>query len=95
MANNLFISYDLHEPGKNYEAVIAEIKKLGSWAKVHYSLWYVKTPLSAEQAAKRVWAVMDTNDKLIVIDTTNDTCYWYNLSNEVAEHLKKSWRALV
>jgi hypothetical protein len=42
MANNLFISYDLYNPGQGYEAVIEEIKSLGGWAKVHQSCWYVK-----------------------------------------------------
>lgn len=70
MANNLFVSYDLIQPGQNYDTVIAEIKKLRSWAKVHYSLWYVKSSFSAAEGAKRVWGVMDRNDKLIVIDTT-------------------------
>jgi len=37
MANNLHISYDLHEPGKNYGEVIAAVKRLGAWAKIHYS----------------------------------------------------------
>jgi hypothetical protein len=39
MANNLHVSYDLNSPGQNYEAVIERIKKLGSWAKIHYSFW--------------------------------------------------------
>jgi len=95
MNNNLFVSYDLHEPGKNYESVIAEIKKLGAWAKVHYSLWYVDSALNSEQAAKRVWSAMDGNDRLIVIDATNNHCYWYNLSKEVAELIKSRWFAQV
>ena len=45
MANNLFVSYDLHAPNKNYEAVTKAIKELGDWAKVHYSYFYVKSQL--------------------------------------------------
>jgi len=91
MANNLFISYDLIKPDKNYEQVIGAIKTLGSWAKIHYSLWYVKSTLSASDAAQRVRASMDGNDKLIVINTIDNTAAWYNLSTEVAEYLKKHW----
>jgi len=91
MANNLFVSYDLHQPGQNYDAVIAEIKKLGSWAKVHYSLWYVKSQLSASDASKQVWAVMDRNDRLIVIDATNNNASWYNLDNEVSQFIHDNW----
>lgn len=32
--NNLFISYDLKNPGQNYERVMNAIKGLGSWARV-------------------------------------------------------------
>lgn len=53
MANNLFISYDLFTPGKDYSTVIEAVKSLGSWAKVHKSFWYVKSSLSCEQAAKK------------------------------------------
>lgn len=91
MANNLFISYDLNSPGQDYSPVIDEIKSLGSWAKIHKSYWYVNSPLSAEQAAKRVWSKMDTNDSLMVVDATGNNGYWYNLSEEVSKHLKNEW----
>lgn len=89
--NNLFVSYDLHQPGQNYEAVITEIKKHGGWAKVHYSLFYLDSAESAEAVAKAVWAAMDKNDRLIVIDTSNNTAYWYNLGDEVSKYLKEHW----
>lgn len=91
MANNLFVSYDLHEPGKNYEAVIEAIKALGNWAKAHYSLWYVKSDLTAKQVAEHVRATMDANDKLLVIDTTNNDAYWYNLDQEVSDFIQQNW----
>lgn len=91
MANNLFISYDLIQPGQNYETVIAEIKKLGSWAKVHYSLWYVNSLLSVSDASKQVLAVMDRNDKLIVIDATNNNASWYNLDEQVSQFIREQW----
>jgi hypothetical protein len=91
MGNNLFISYDLIQPGQNYENVISEIKKIGGWAKVHYSLWYVKSQLSAQEATDRIWKVMDRNDKLIVIDASNNTASWYNLDKEVEQFIKDQW----
>ncbi len=91
MANNLFVSYDLHEPGKNYEAVIEAIKALGNWAKVHYSLWYVNSNLTAKQVAERVRATMDANDKLLVIDASNNDAYWYNLDTEVSDFIQQNW----
>jgi len=89
MANNLFISYDLIAPGQHYPEVIAAIQALGAWAKVHYSLFYVKTTLSASEAATKVRTVMDSNDKLIVIDAKD--AYWYNLPKEVEDQIKQQW----
>lgn len=93
MANgrNLFISYDLHNPGKNYEAVAIAIKKLGNWAKPNLSYWYVDSAYSASQAAIAVWAVMDANDKLIVVDTKTNEAAWYNLDKAVEQHIKSYW----
>lgn len=89
--NNLFISYDLNNPGQNYERVIAAIKSLGSWAKVQYSLWYVSSSYSAKQAAEIVRRAQDTNDSLIVIDATNNDASWYNLDPKVIEFIRQHW----
>ncbi len=91
MANNLFISYDLNSPGKDYEAVIQRIKSLGNWAKVQKSFWYVNSTLTCAQAASQVWAVMDANDSLIVVDASNNEASWYNLSKEVEDYIKGKW----
>ncbi|MEX1199689.1 MAG: hypothetical protein WEB02_02765 [Methylophaga sp.] len=76
MVNNLFVSYDLNSPGQDYSKVFEAIKSLGYWAKVHKSFWYVNSTLNAEQAAKKVWASMDSNDSLIIVDSTNSDAYW-------------------
>lgn len=91
MSNNLFVSYDLCKPNQNYNDVIAEIKMLGDWAKVHQSLWYVNSSLSAQEAAERVWAKMDSNDKLIVVNASANDAQWYNLSDEVAKYIQEKW----
>jgi hypothetical protein len=91
MANNLFISYDLYNPGQNYEKVIKTIKSLGNWAKVQKSFWYVNSNYSSSEAAKMVWASMDKNDSLIVVDASNKTANWYNLSDEVSKFIKDRW----
>lgn len=92
MANNLFVSYDLMSPGQRYDKVIEAIKGLGSWAKVHQSLWYVNSSHTATNAAKAVWAAMDANDKLIVVDATNNAAYWYGLPVDVSQHIRDQWQ---
>lgn len=96
MENNLFVSYDLMAPGQHSSQVEAAIKQLGDWAKVHYSahysLYYVNSPYTSEQAAAHVWASMDANDKLIVIDATNNTAHWFNLPDAVEHYIVDLWR---
>lgn len=89
--NKLFISYDLKNPGQNYDRVVTAIKGLGSWAKVQYSLWFVSSAHTAKQAADIVWRAQDANDTLIVIDVTSDDAAWYGINTEVSEHIRKHW----
>lgn len=91
MANNIFVSYDLNSPGQNYERVIARIKSLGNWAKLQKSHWYLDTTYSHEYIAKNIWEVMDANDSLIVINSTTNNAYWYNLSPEASKFMQDRW----
>ena len=84
MANNLFVTYDLIKT-KNYPAVHDAIKSLGSWAKVTESNWYVN---SAQDAAKKVMAAMDNDDKLIVVDATNNSASGIILPKRLKTTLK-------
>ena len=68
MAYNLFIAYDLIPPGQNYEVVRDKIRSLGQWHQFQYSLFYVSTDLSPQQAYAEVFAVMDARDRLAVIN---------------------------
>lgn len=91
MANNLHISYDLYAPGQNYEAVIQRIKMLGPWAKIHKSYWYVNSKNTARQAVDYLWAAMDKNDSVYVVDATNNNAAWENLPADVAAQIRDQW----
>jgi len=91
VANNLHISYDLMESGKNYEEVIAKIKELGNWAKIEYSFWYVNSTYTAAQARDHVKSVLDNNDKLYVVDASNGSAAWHGLSDEVGNFIRDKW----
>jgi hypothetical protein len=94
MANNLFVSYDLVDWDKYYEKVAAEIEKLGTFAEVHPTLWYVRADMTAEQLCEKIWAVMDKEkDALVVIDATNNTAHWENVAQEVADYFQSEWNA--
>ena len=94
MANNLFISYDLADPDSNYEKIAAEIEKFGTYAEVLPTLWYVRSDQSAEQVCNAIWAVMDKEkDAITVIDSSNNTAHWQNVSKEVADYFQAEWNA--
>lgn len=89
--HNLHISYDLKQPGRDYEKVSKCIKSLGSWAKIHESFWYVKSPLTAKEAADAIDAALDPNDLVCVVDASSDEAAWNVLPSEVSSHIQKSW----
>lgn len=71
MAYNLFIAYDLDAPNQNYDAVRDAIKSLGQYWQAQFSLFYVHTQFSPEQAFAIVHAAMDGGDKLCVINAAS------------------------
>lgn len=88
---NLHISYDLKQPGRDYDKVSKCIKSLGSWAKIHESFWYVKSPLTAKEAADAIDAVLDPNDLVYVVDATSNQAAWNTLAPEVTKHIQQAW----
>jgi hypothetical protein len=91
MANNLHISYDLKDPDRNYAKIIAAIQQLGSWAKIHYSYWYVDSNLTAAQALNILMKVTDSDDSIYVVDATNNTAACNNISIEASNFIKNRW----
>jgi len=91
MANNVFISYDLYQSKENYEQVRTLIEGMGEWSRIHLSLWFVKTELSAHDVATKIRAAMESNDKLIVVDASHNTAYWYGLPEEASNFLADKW----
>ncbi|WP_268608768.1 hypothetical protein [Escherichia coli] len=90
MANNLFVTYDLIR-NKNYEAVHEAIKALDNWAKVTESNRYVNSNYTTPQAFDIVKKSIDSDDKLIVVDASNNSAAWINLAPEVPEYIKDQW----
>ena len=68
MAYNLFIAYDLMQPGQNYDAVRDRIKELGRWHQFQYSLFFVHTGFTPQEACAHVLTACDANDRLAVIN---------------------------
>lgn len=87
--HNLFVSYDLMTPGKDYTHVQNAIKALGLWAKVHFSLYYVRSNLDATEACNQLIQSIDVNDKVIVIDAA--FAAWNELPDAVTKQIQSHW----
>lgn len=57
-------------PGQNYDQVRDRIKSLGQWYQFQFSLFYLKSEWTMKAVHDAVWAVMDPNDRLCVIEAT-------------------------
>ncbi|MGB3252268.1 CRISPR-associated protein Cas2 [Buttiauxella gaviniae] len=82
------ISYDLIK-NKDYSSLIEKIKSYGTWAKVLESTWIVSSNKSAIAVRDDILSVMDDDDRVFVIKTTNYAAWRHvQCSNDwLIEHL--------
>ena len=71
MAYNLFIAYDLMQPGQNYDQVKKRIGELGDCYQFQLSLFYVHSQRTPESAWHHVAQALDANDRLAVINAAS------------------------
>jgi hypothetical protein len=83
------ISYDLIMPESRpeYVRLINAIKSYNYWAKPLKSLWLIKTDSPALQVMNHLRTFTDANDKILVIEVTNDWVV-YNLLDAVVNWMK-------
>lgn len=66
MKRVLIVSYDLVNPGQNYEALLKRIKSYPSWARLGGSAYLILTDATPAQVRDYLGSVVDQNDKLYV-----------------------------
>ncbi len=90
MLNTYLISYDLGAPETrdDYQALINYIKTYPHWAKPLKSVWLIKTEKGSPQVRDELRLRVDNNDKILVIQITNDWAT-YGVSREVTDWMKK------
>lgn len=60
------VSYDLSEPGQNYDSLIEKIKESDAWAKLGGSAYLVESVKDAKELRDEYKVLLDSNDKLYV-----------------------------
>ena len=91
MTNNLFVTFDVHDISRESSLVVAAIEELGQAVRVFSFLWYVRSNLSAAEAAQRVWDVMQSKDRLMVIDASSDEVASLNLDDRCLQSMAVRW----
>jgi hypothetical protein len=61
------VTYDLHNPQRDYAPVHAAIKALGAWCHCLESTWLVESSRSVGQIRDEVKAAADSNDTILVL----------------------------
>ncbi|GAA0275281.1 hypothetical protein GCM10009000_108480 [Halobacterium noricense] len=70
------ISYDLHNPGQNYEDLHETVKDFGGWWHHLESTWLVDTSSSASDIAEELHPYLDSNDELLVTRLSGEWASW-------------------
>lgn len=62
----LMITYDLHNPGRDYEKIQEAIESAMSWAHPQGSVWLIDSGLSPSTWVEKLKEAGDSNDEYLV-----------------------------
>jgi hypothetical protein len=83
------ISYDLQDPGQDYENLYDEIKNLGSWTHILESTWLVDCEISsAGDVRDELMDEIDNNDKLFVAKISSGWGWGTSFSDDSTSWIK-------
>jgi hypothetical protein len=63
----LMVTYDLHNPGRDYEAIAEELKTATSWKHPQGSVWLLDTELEPSEWRDKLRAIGDDNDEYFIV----------------------------
>ena len=91
---NIVIWFQLFHPEKGEERVRQTIEAFGcSWAKIANGLYYMHGEHDAQTVGNKVWGVLNIDDKLVVVDSTNNDARWYNVNPDISKFMVDNWHA--
>jgi hypothetical protein len=76
------ISYDLIAPGKNYDALWAELRRL-QVRRILFSQWAGRIDATAAQLRDHLRKFIDTNDRILIMDSEGPDWAGYNLMDRL------------
>lgn len=73
--SSFLVTYDLCKPGQNYEKLIEEIKRFGTYAKINDSSWVIIQDCQSVDVRDKLKPHIDSNDKLFVAKLTGQAAW--------------------
>lgn len=70
MANSKLITYDLCNPGKNYDDLYKYLKSLPDYACICESVWFTTSSKGCSTLRDDLSALLDSNDRIFVAELT-------------------------
>ncbi len=87
MKRVLIVSYDLVDPGQNYERLIKLIKAYPSWARLGGSAYLILTDIPPKAVRDNLAQALDKNDKIFV-GVAPAPSAWRGLPEDVSKWLQ-------
>lgn len=87
MNRALIVSYDLVNPGQNYERLLKLIKSYSSWARLGGSAYLILTETTPVQVRDHLRQALDPNDKLYV-GVSPAPSAWVGMPDEVSKWIQ-------
>jgi hypothetical protein len=89
---NIFVAFELLRPERGDDRISQTVEAFGcAWARINKNVFYIHGDFDAQYVGNKVWAAMNMDDKLVVIDATKNDARWYNIKPEISEFLVANW----
>ena len=78
----MLISYDLISPGTDYDELYEYLQSFPQSKHPLESVWVVKTDKKQDAIRDELKKIVDTNDKVLIVDITGCGSAWHNIPAE-------------
>ena len=75
MEHCYLISYDLCQPGRNYENLYEALRRFSKWARLTESFWAVVSTATSTEIRDYLLRYIDDNDRIIVIQSGRNAAW--------------------
>ena len=79
--NAYLITFDLINPGQNYDLIIEKIEGIGRFCKCLKNVWIVESTQTSLEVRNFLMQFLDENDLILVTNVTNNTAWSLHTEN--------------